>query len=272
MIFTTFYFSGTGNTKWTVNELHQIALGKKHQSNVYSIEELPENLGELIQKSDFIGIAFPIYAMNMPEIMRQFLQRVNQSLSDNNTRKSLFIITTVGFADGCGPYEVIRQISTRNFKLKGYISIKIANNISTPMAKGTPISPIEMNTRLEKGKMKIARLIETLESGKKKIDLGVYLIAGFFRKKMNNIVKDAYKQLSIDQTTCKKCMHCVTHCPSKSIEQNNGKMVIQPTCTACMRCFNICPTYSIWHGGKYADPNEFIRYKGPKAVLDKGMI
>ena len=102
----------------------------------------------------------------------------------------------------------------------------------------------------------------SLESGKKRIDLGVYPIV-VFRKKMNKTVTDAYKQLTIHHATCKKCMCCSDQCPTKSIVLNNDELVVLPTCTACMRCYNICPTYSIWHGGRYADPDEFIRYKGP---------
>ena len=168
MIFTTFYFSGTGNTKWAVNQLHRIALAKGHQSAVHSIEENLQDIGELIRKSDFIGIAFPVYAMNIPVIMKQFLQKVSQSISDD-IRKPVFVITTVGYVDGCGPYEVIRQLRSMNFKLKGYISLKIANNISTPMSKSKPIPPDEMKRRLEEAKAKIIGMVEILGSGKKRI-------------------------------------------------------------------------------------------------------
>jgi len=264
MILTTFYFSGTGNTKWAVNELHKIALAKGHQSTICSIEENLQDIGELIRKSDFIGIAFPVYATNIPVIMKQFLQKVSRSISDD-IRKSVFVITTVGYVDGCGPYEVIRQLHSRNFKLKGYISLKVANNISTPMSKSKTITPDEMKRRIEKAKAKITGIVESLESGKKRIDLGVYPIV-VFRKKMNKTVTDAYKQLTINHSTCKKCMCCSDRCPTKSIVLNDDELVVLPTCTACMRCYNICPTYSIWHGGRYADPDEFIRYKGPLAV------
>ncbi|HWT76419.1 MAG TPA: EFR1 family ferrodoxin [Mobilitalea sp.] len=200
--------------------------------------------------------------------MKNHLHKVSQSISDD-IRKSVFIITTVGYVDGCGPYEVIRQLhSKNNFKLKGYTSLKIANNISTPMSKSKPIPPDEMKRRIEKAKSKIARMVESLESGKKRIDSGVYPIV-VFRKKMNKIVTDAYKQLTIHHPTCKKCMCCSEQCPSKSIVLSNDELVILPTCTACMRCYNICPTYSIWHGGKYADPDEFSRYKGPLVDLQE---
>jgi len=267
MIFTTFYFSGTGNTKWAVNQLHKIVLAKEHQSAVYSIEENLQNIGELIRKSDIIGFAFPIYAMNIPPIMKQFLQKVSQSIS-GDSKKPVFVITTIGYADGCGPTEVIKQLKLKNFMLKGYISLKIANNISTPMIKSKPISPDKMKKRLEDAKAKITGMVEILGSGKKKIDFLAYPMV-VFRKKMSKMVTNAYKQLTIDNTTCIKCMHCSNQCPSKSIVLNNDQLIILPSCTACMRCFNICPTYSIWHGGRYADPKEFIRYKNPMEALSE---
>lgn len=262
MVFTTFYFSGTGNTRWAVSELHKAVLEKGYHSSVYSIEQPLDNLNELINKSDIIGIAFPVYAMNMPQIMAQFLERFAQSLAGTLERKPIFVMTTAGFVNGCGPYEVIRKFFSRTVSLRGYIGLKIANNISTPMSKTDPLPLNEMEKRLNAAKKKISALVETLSADKKRIDFGIYRIL-IFRKLLRNILKNAYKQLNINAETCTECLSCVNNCPSKSIEMKDGALIVLPTCTACMRCYNICPTASIWHEGQFADPKVYVRYTGP---------
>lgn len=262
MIFTTFYFSGTGNTKWAVNELHQAALAKGHQSRCFSIEDKLDELDKLLHDTDFIGIAFPVYVENVPEIMKQFLHRVGQHLQ---AQKSLLVLTTVGFKDGCGPYEVLRQLPAKNVRLQGYTSIKLANNLSSPASDNKPVSQEEVQRRLEKGRQKISGLIQRVGAGKRSIDLGVYLFMRPFRKRLNKFVEGYDKVLSIDAEACRKCMLCANNCPTRSIRERDGKLVIMPTCTACMRCFNSCPAHAVWHGGKYADPEKYPRYRGPKS-------
>ncbi|MDF2988818.1 MAG: hypothetical protein K0R50_4328 [Eubacterium sp.] len=43
MKFTTFYFSGTGNTKWAAEEFNKIVIEKLHISELISIDSLENN-------------------------------------------------------------------------------------------------------------------------------------------------------------------------------------------------------------------------------------
>jgi NAD-dependent dihydropyrimidine dehydrogenase PreA subunit len=262
MIFTTFYFSGTGNTKWAVYQLEKAITSAGHKSVVRSVEEEMSDLRGDVEKSDFIGIAFPVYCMNVPEIIKRFLENLKLTLPD--APKSLFVVTTVGYKDGCGPYEVVKRLGGRS-KLKGYTSLKMANNISVPGSKNAPLAPNELNRRLKAARKKIDRLVRALIYGQIKVDMGVYPLF-FFRGKLNRIVLNAYKHISVDPVSCGRCMICVAQCPTKSIVAREDGFCILPTCTACMRCYNDCPTFSIWYNDRYADPNEFIRYKGPKTT------
>lgn len=272
MIATTFYFSGTGNTKWAAEQLHKTAENKGILSRLYSIEQKSTDLNGLMNDTDVIGIAFPVYAMNIPEIMKQFLARLNQTLAPGAAPLPLFVLTTVGFADGCGPYEVVSRFSPRTVKLTGYAGLKICSNITTPVARADPLPPGELQKRLETAKNKINALVDALAAGKKKIEPGVYRIA-LFRKQMSAMPKKAYEQLSIDAKTCNSCMTCADNCPSDAIKRNDaGKLDILSGCTACMRCYNFCPTASVWHSGVYADPKEYVRYRGPLVGTSEGAL
>jgi ferredoxin/flavodoxin len=263
MVFTTFYFSGTGNTKWASEEFQNAAAIKGHQCRLISIEEKNPDLHRILNGTDFLGLAFPVYAMNIPEIMKKFIEKLDDALAGRISPMPLYVLTTAGFADGCGPYEVVSRFSQRAVRLMGYAGLKMCTNISTPVAKAPDLTPGEFEKRLDMARTKISALADALSVGKKKIELGVYRIA-VFRKQMSGLPKKAHEQLSINQDTCNRCMICVDSCPSGAIIPNDsGALSIESNCTACMRCYNFCPTASVWHSGQYADPAEYARYRGP---------
>lgn len=272
MVFTTFYFSGTGNTKWASEEFQKATENKGHQCRLVSIEEKNVDLHRLLNGTDFLGLAFPVYAMNIPEIMKQFIEKLDGVLAANVSPMPLFVLTTAGFADGCGPYEVVSHFSQRAVRLMGYTCLKMCTNISTPVAKAPDLAPGEFEKRLETAKTKISALVDALSAGKKKIELGVYRIA-VFRKQMSGMPKKAHEQLSINPSTCEHCNTCVDSCPSGAIQTNDaGALAITSDCTACMRCYNYCPTSSVWHSGQYADPAEYARYRGPVIAIKQGAM
>ena len=263
MVITTFYFSGTGNTKWAVGTLHQSLLAKGQQSAVCSIESHCEDVQKVIRESDIVGFAFPVYGMNVPEVMKQFLRQAGKAFAEDG-QKPVFIAVTGGYADGCGPYEAVGHLAAKNAVLKGYVFLKIANNAGTSGKSRAPIPADKMRTRLANCSRKLDALADALTAGKTKIEPGVYR-GVLFRGMMNKLVRGAYSHMSVDPTTCSRCMTCVENCPTKSIEVVDGAFVFRPTCTACLRCFNFCPTYSIWYGGRYIDPDVSPRYLGPGA-------
>ncbi len=272
MVFTTFYFSGTGNTKWASEEFQNAAMRKGHQCRLVSIEEKNLDLHRLLGNTDFLGLAFPVYAMNIPEIMKQFIKKLDNALAGSITPMPLYVLTTAGFADGCGPYEAASHFAPRAVRLMGYAGLKMCTNISTPVAKAPDLAPGEFQKRLEAAKAKICALVDALSAGKKKIELGVYRIA-VFRKQMSGLPKKAHEQLSINAETCSHCDTCVYSCPSGAIEPDDtGALAISSSCTACMRCYNFCPTASVWHSGQYADPAEYTRYKGPFIGEEQGAL
>ena len=86
MRFTTFFFSGTGNTWWVVKEFTEFPSKNGNNAEMYSIENNQIKdfsiLSELLEKSDAIGFAYPIYGANIPPIMREFIAEVKR-ISEN---------------------------------------------------------------------------------------------------------------------------------------------------------------------------------------------
>jgi len=262
-----FYFSGTGNTKWVVNKFKE--LDTDNLTRIYSIEEKIDDLKMVIEENDMLGFAYPIYAASMPAIMKRFFIKVNGIIKDNDYSKDIFFMSTAGYADTFGPYAPVKIINSKNLNLKGYASIKILNNVSTPKSKFNPASKEKLIERLKMAEIKIKKIVDDLTANKKYIDLGLYLVSGVMRKTLRNALKDGYKSFSVDDNLCIKCMKCVDECPTKSIEYRDGKFKFLPKCTMCHRCYNFCPQYAILIDNIYASPDEYFRYRGPEEYLNR---
>jgi Dissimilatory sulfite reductase (desulfoviridin), alpha and beta subunits len=271
MVVTTFYFSGTGNTKWVVEQFHHILKDKGHTDNMISIDRMEEisdeTLQNMIQQSDWIGFANPIYGANIPPIMRKFICRLNQLMQRNKEKhKPVYIINTVGYINAFGPFAAKKLLEHSFFSLRIYINIQLCNNISTPKHKSKPLKKEEFQKRKEIAVTQLKELYEKMLLNQDHITgIGPYLLPGIIiRYIFKHGVTDNYASLSVRKESCIHCMRCVENCPTGSIRYNElEEFEFLPTCTACMRCYNYCPKCSIQIDNQYADPNYYHRFRGP---------
>lgn len=49
--------------------------------------------------------------------------------------------------------------------------------------------------------------------------------------------------VTYDDTRCKRCLKCVTVCPTQAIRVNNGVSILSHRCINCNECIRICPTH-----------------------------
>ncbi len=269
MKFTTFYFSGTGNTKWVVEEFDKIVINTLNDSEIISIESIDNNnfsfLIEKIKNSDFIGFANPIYGGNIPPIMLTFIKNLIKMVENENIAiKPVYIINTFAYVNGFGPFCAKKLFKKSCFKIISYINIRLGNNISLPNFRVKLTDKAILNKRKNIAIENLISSVDLILKGKKKISgIGPYLIPNILiRKKSIIAIKNNYNVLSINCDTCSRCMKCVNSCPTKSIKYENNSFSFLSSCTACMRCYNNCHSYSILFQGKYVDPDLYERYHG----------
>ena len=276
MKFVTFFFSGTGNTWWVVKEFTDIVTRKGHIAKMYSIENDQIKdfsiLSEFLEKSDAIGFAYPIYGANLPPIMRNFITDIGK-ISDNLTnldQKYCFIISTIGYVNGYGPFKIKNVVRSICLKLKAHINIRLTNNISTPGLKINPVSINRLEKRKKKGSKKLNKLMGKIIKNKKYIrGIGPWLIPGMLIRRLTAPKIDvAFQRFSINLDTCNNCNICINNCPTKNIVRVDNKIILKEGCTACFRCYNFCPTQSVLFKGKFADPKVYHRYHGPIDNMD----
>ena len=71
-----FYFSGTGNTWWCARELRQHLEAAGMTCRMVSIEQTDRaQTRQLVENADIIGLGYPIYGSDLPQPMKDFIDR-----------------------------------------------------------------------------------------------------------------------------------------------------------------------------------------------------
>ncbi|TFH27976.1 MAG: hypothetical protein E4G98_05690 [Promethearchaeota archaeon] len=87
-----FYFSGTGNTWWLVNEFARRSREDHHTVDLHSIEKITDDQWQSINKmwgnADLVGFAHPIYGSDAPKIMKEFLTTIATIYRKNATTEN----------------------------------------------------------------------------------------------------------------------------------------------------------------------------------------
>lgn len=270
MRFTTFYFSGTGNTEWAVKQFHKIITDVGQEGQFISIEnsDIKETsyLLDIINQSDYIGFANPIYGGNIPPVMKAFIVKTIDLLKEKESySKQMYYINTFAYVNGFGPICTKKLFCNTAFKMNFYVNIRLCNNISRPGLKTSVLNKDILELRKKKALVELHTLVSKILAGKRYITgIGPYLIPNIVIRKVSiNKIRDNYKELSVNMKTCSICLLCVKNCPTKSIKYIDSNIKFLPECSACMRCYNNCPTFSILFNGIYADPKVYQRYQGP---------
>lgn len=273
---TTFYFSGTGNTRWAVREFTETMRKLGHQGAMVSIDHFEnfsdEEILEILATSDYVGFANPIYGGDLPPIMRTFLNRLTGILKAVHTpgrRKPIYWINTVGYVNAFGPGEIKKLLMGTCLILEDYINIRVCNNAAPPLLENGELDQKAINLRLDLGRKEINRLAASLINGKQRIKGNGpnVLIGTMIRKMTPRAVLDFYLSLAVDPSKCNGCMTCVENCPTGSIVLEGDQLVFKNGCTACMRCRNFCPTGAVIVKAEKETAKSYYPYHGPEAGL-----
>ena len=273
MLFSTFYFSGTGNTKWAVEQFDRIIRRKKHESFLYSIDRNEDMtdfvLTQVIERSDMVGFAAPIYASDIAPIMRHFIERVVNASQKLEKNIKVYMIYTFGFVNAFGPKAAEKMFKDSVFELQAAVNVKLFNCVCTPQFKPMQLDDALIEKRKNDAIKNLSRMADRLIAGKK--DLSHYsplaLIGDGVRSRARVMVEETYKAFSADPEYCTQCMQCVDQCPTMSISlDDRGVFVFSESCTACMRCYNNCPSGALLYNDTYVDPKTSIRYKAQEVL------
>lgn len=246
---TIHYFSGTGNT-------YRVAtiIARKLEENGYGVRLLnvEKEEGKSSGTSDLDVFAFPVYAMDMPDIMVDHIRR----LPKVSGRKAAVIAVHGKLVDKSripgdgGDPGYSHGHAYLRLKMKGYdvfFTASVGYPHSIAMLLAAP-SPAEQRLIRASSDRRVEEFGTSIAAGRRSLQkCGVLavLYSAIPGAAFRIFGRRGLGKLYVADTGCTKCGKCVKVCPVKAIRLTLGRPRWSWRCQGCQRCINVCPNRAI---------------------------
>ncbi|HOF43350.1 MAG TPA: EFR1 family ferrodoxin [Bacilli bacterium] len=227
-------FSGTNNSFYVCNELKKEYQKLNIETDILRLE----NVKELKDDYDLIGISYPIHAFSAP----RFVEKRIKELKIKN--KHYFIVKTSGELyqlNSASSYYLYKLMNRNNNKFLSEYHVLMPYNIIFRFEDAITSRILKANRNFIK---KIA--YETSNKKYKRIDFKTRykLVRNIFKiQRLGAYLNSFLYKVNLDE--CTKCMKCVNSCPTNNIKYENNKFKFSTNCIMCMRCSFFCPEDAI---------------------------
>ena len=226
-----YYFSGTGNSLATARMINEQTTEK---SKIISI---PSVGGKAVIKSDRVGFVFPVFCHKVPDIVKQFIIKMEFLSSPY-----IYAVATHGGEPGQSLFDIKALLENKGQSLSLGIAIAMPGNA----IETNPDDESKLLSTLEQKAKKIARLVDIKKTGvidgKKGLMESIRnQIIGFISW---NYLFSPKRYKTTDN--CTGCGTCGKICPKNNIRLVNYKPEWQKECVACLACFHWCPKEAIY--------------------------
>ncbi|WP_024955104.1 EFR1 family ferrodoxin [Sulfurospirillum arcachonense] len=247
MKISIFYYSGAGNTKFVAKKITN-SFKKTH--NVVSTK-IKSNLLESTVDDDFdvLGIGFPIYFRNAPELVGEFLKTL-----DGKSRK-VFFFCTKGLYSGNAIKKIMELSIKQNFIPSRYIEFYMPGTDALLLLakKGSLLEKFFKSIYSRNIEVKIEKFTSNIVNSNTNIPNKKWytfldnLIVKNFEKKWTDQNKKLIPQFYSKKDICIGCMKCVKDCPRNNIFYDQH-IQFGLNCDTCFYCIHNCPVEAIQIG------------------------
>jgi flavodoxin len=240
MITTIYYFTGTGNSlsiaKGIAAELEESKL--IFMANLRKEDKITAN-------SEKVGFIFPMYYYGLPQIVYEFIEKINL----DKVRYIFAGVDRDGTMDGVAFVQIEKLLSEKEKELNAGWFLQMPNN-------DIPVDDLnsedEMNQKLKHVKPQIQEIAEYIKECKNNPPpLPKKRIRSI--EKTNNSFRDGVFKMDeffYADENCTSCGICEKVCPVDNIIIVEGKPQWQHHCQMCCACINYCPEESIQYSDK----------------------
>jgi ferredoxin/flavodoxin len=236
-----YYFTGTGNTLAIAREL-AAELG---ETKLVPLRQA-RHAGGVAPDADAVGIAFPVYYLNMPAIVAEFAKELRFT-----GNPYIFGIATCGERPGGALFRLSELLEAKGRTLSaGFVFVMPENFIGPFDLMG------DAPRRQEKyagAKSRIPAVAAAIRDRKVSVPEG----SGFGLLKIGGQVTSAL-MTSVYNTprrfhataACTRCRTCERICPTRNITVTSDGVKWNNACTQCYACIHWCPEEAIEIGGR----------------------
>ncbi|NCB51333.1 MAG: hypothetical protein EOM54_05565 [Clostridia bacterium] len=264
------FFSGTGNTYYCAKYLENRLSENGLEVSTRSIESLPK---EEIKDYDILVVGFPVYACDMPGMIRDYLN--NMPLT---TGKKAYLFCTKALSSGNALSKAAGILKAAGYSVPGYADVTMPGSDGLVFLAKDSSASKKMTGRDFSIITPLDQLAEKIESDMKNpADSADELPEKPIRTKVTGVLADglfkvAYRPVERRMAgkfyadhNCIRCGLCAKICPVQNIKITSIGVFFSNRCFLCMRCINQCPQEAIQIGrgtiGK-------MRWKGPDNSFD----
>ena len=245
-----FYFSGTGNSRFTAERIGQ-ALGLKVVDVAPYVRK--QKRPEFTVKEPYVFVC-PCYMSAPARVMTYF---VENAVFPKKV-KAYFVVTCAS-AIGIAPKVNSELADKKGFEYMGTAKVVMPQNY---IALFTTKDKEEVRKVVNEALPEIDKIAETIKANGKIEESKLH-----FMEYMTTVgVRDLYYKRFMKtrrfhvKDSCISCGKCVRICPLANIKLKDKRPSWGTNCTHCMACINQCPKDAIEYGkGSVGKP----RYKGP---------
>ncbi len=263
MEITLYYFSGTGNTAWMVQQLEAALIARGDELTAVSCECIDVDSTPPVT-GDMLGLAFPTASSYAPPVFQDFMDRL-----PHVNALPLFVITTAGYVSGDTAWYAVNPLRSRGYKPFLLANVRMPNNFYIPPMDFLPVTPpSRIPRRLERARRKIEQLAQLIHTQTPHVEgTGLFgrLLGIQQRWSVDTFEKRLFKPFFADET-CLQCGWCVEHCPVDSITMGEDGVQFDERCILCMRCYSFCPVQAIQATEKTRNERKYRRYTGPEGT------
>lgn len=238
-----FYFSGTGNSKWVAEQL-SLSLGDRTadiaRTGVHDHSFVP---------GERVGIVFPIFAWNVPEIVRDFVRELHPGSAYT------FAVCTCGESAGHAITELCDLIP-----LSSAYSVIMPDNYI--IGDYEPETPEQIHQKLLAAIQRVANIARRIADGRRELDVHLGKDAHSRTYEISPLFNRTMRFTDLFYTTsgrCSCCGLCAELCPVRAITLiDGGPLWVRPVCEMCLGCINRCPKQAIEYGDKTQGKPRYI--------------
>lgn len=243
------YYSGAGNTKYIANKIAKSLLSKAHQATCEKITD-ESNKEHIDNQFDMLGIGFPVYFREAPEIVYDLLNRIN------GKKRPIFLFTTKGLYSGNAVRNIMKYSIGQDFQPVGSIEFYMPGTDSLILfaKKGSITEKFLKRIHSRNIDEKISKFVSILEGitpqnipQKKWYTMIDDSVIKKLETMYDNHHRDYIGQFYSNPDTCIECMKCIEGCPRHNIVLN-AHIEFGTTCDVCFSCIHHCSTDSIQIG------------------------
>ena len=224
-----YYYSGTGNTYASANQLAKL-LGESYVC-------LPIQRNTLDLEADTVIFIFPVYAYGLPKFIYKLFKNINIKA------QRVILLSTCGSVSGHFFKQAYKLLTKRGVRISYCNHIDCVENYFAIFKQNTIEEEKTKITNQEKFTKEIAEQIRSRVT----TDIPNGSVSGCFISAIfRTFLPVVNLGIRVHKKDCTGCGLCVKNCQIKAIKVVDGKAKIHPSqCQNCQGCVNICPKKAI---------------------------